>query len=231
MNDSLEKIFTAYFACMAVDPFTYKLGRVEKRIHTRTLNVSPLLFRGLDCPPMCGECCGRHTLDWLPLEQYPAPVEGGRNAEPRFVEFNGNQRTMMTIFPDEGPGRFLHLNPENGRCNIHSVNPFSCSFEIMRFLVSDEKANLLVRTYGRGWNMPRVDGGRGAFYGITAFDEGVRSWLLSQFDRMRLWMEYYHMNTVRLDSVIDWTKSGPHSTPLRFAAGSGTPTGVAAVAA
>ena len=223
MNDSLENIFTAYFASMAVDPFTYRLGRVEKRIHSRSLNVSPLLFRGLDCPPMCGGCCGRHTLDWLPLEKYPEPIEGKPNAEPRLIEFDGRQRTVMTILPFDGPGRCMHLNPADGRCSIHEVNPLSCSFEIMRFLVSDEKANFLVRTYGRGWNMPRVDGERGALCVITAFDESVREWLLGQLARLKMWMEYFFLKTDRVDHIIKWVETGPHSTPLRFEAGSGDP--------
>lgn len=223
MNDSLEKIFTAYFACMAIEPFTYRLGRTEKRIHSRALNVSPLLFRGLDCPPMCGGCCGRHTLDWLPLEKYPEPIEGMPNAEPRLIEFNGRQRTVMTIKPFEGPGRCMHLNLDNGRCNIHEVNPLSCSFEIMRFLVSDEKANFLVRHYGRGWNMPRVDGNRGALCVITTFDENTRSWLISQLDRLRRWMDYFFLNTARVEEITEWVRSGPHSTPLRFEAGSAVP--------
>lgn len=223
MNDSLEKIFTAYFASMAIEPFTYKLGRVAKTIESKALNVSPLIFRGLDCPPMCGGCCGRHTLDWLPHEAAPGDVNGHAAPEFRSVEFNGSAVLMRTIKPYDGPGRCMHLNKDDGRCNIHTVNPLSCSFEILRFLVSDAKANLLVRTYGRGWNMPRVDGERGALCGITPYDENVGRWILGQLDRLSLWMTHFGLNTDRVRSVYDWVAAGPHSTPLRFEIGSGVP--------
>ena len=51
---------------------------------------------------------------------------------------------------------------ENGRCKIHKANPFSCEFELLRFIQHTDKTYLMTRLFGRGWNMLRVDNNRGA---------------------------------------------------------------------
>lgn len=209
MNDSVDKIIKTYFASMVVEDFQYK----GYNIKSKALNVSSLLFRGLDCPEFCGGCCNMVlTLDWLPDEVQP------ENTQKREISFNGNVYTVHTIYPKKELGHCMNLDPNNGRCAIHHMNPFSCQFEIMRFLVSDEKASLMVRKYGRGWAMLKVTGERGAMCGITEFDEDVRKWLLHNLTLLKQWMVYFGLNPARPNAVIDWVKTGPHMAPIRFPA-------------
>src|SRR5262245_2890718 len=131
-HDSVDKIVTAYFASMTVEPFTYK----GKEYQPRELHVSPLLFRGLDCPPNCAGCCHAITLDYLPHE---APFDRVPGLVVHDVEFNGKPYQIFRYTNSPANKFCTYVRMEDGRCMIHDVNPFSCSFEIMRFLVSEER--------------------------------------------------------------------------------------------
>ena len=58
----------------------------------------------------------------------------------------------------------------NGRCKIHKFNPFSCEFELNKFVQKEDKTYLINKLYGRGWNMLRVDGLRGALCKMKEFN-------------------------------------------------------------
>ena len=66
-GDFIDKIVTRYFACVTGEEFTYK-GKTYK---PRPLRISPLIFRGYTCPAVCGACCTRFSLDYLPQERHP----------------------------------------------------------------------------------------------------------------------------------------------------------------
>jgi hypothetical protein len=204
--DSFEKIVTVYFAAMTVEPFEYRGATFSPR----RLAVSPLMFRGLSCPPRCGGCCHSMTLDYLPGEAPRECVE----ITPRQVRFNERVWLLYRHYPRRDGVFCRYLDMEDGRCGIHDVNPFSCSFEIMRFIVSDDAARLMVKTFGRGWAMLRVDGERGARCVITPYSEDVREWQLRQMARLRQWMCYFHLNPQRVDEVTRWIRTGPHTQPL-----------------
>src|SRR5687767_9323926 len=102
-NDSVDKIVTRYFATVAREPFTYK----GKEFQPKPLKVSPLLLRDYTCPPMCGGCCFKFTLDYLPTEKTP------RLAKRRWVEFNGRQVEIWTDTQEDNSGvRCRHLTTE-----------------------------------------------------------------------------------------------------------------------
>jgi hypothetical protein len=50
-----------------------------------------------------------------------------------------------------------------GRCKIYAERPFSCDFEVIRFLVPKEGPIVLTqKLFGRGWAMNTIDGRKGA---------------------------------------------------------------------
>ena len=201
--DTVDKIVGSYFTSMSVQPFTYK-GKTHA---SRRLVVSPLLFRGLICPEGCGACCPSFTLDYLPDE---APFDRVANLQPIDIEFNGHTVPLFRFYNDPKAKFCAYLNHDNARCTIHEVNPLSCSFEILRFLVSEEQARFLTRYFGRGWNMLRVDGERGAKCGLAEYDDKIRSGISSQLKRLRTWMVHFGLHPRRCDELLEWVRTGPH---------------------
>lgn len=64
---TVDKIVDRYFRVFAVERFSY----AGETIQPKPLIVSPTLFRGFICPPNCGACCPRFSLDYLPDEEHP----------------------------------------------------------------------------------------------------------------------------------------------------------------
>jgi hypothetical protein len=207
--NTVDKIVGSYFTSMVVEPFTYK----GKTVHERPLVVSPLLFRGLICPPGCGACCPSFTLDYLPNEPAAKSVP---DLKPIEVEFNGRQVALLRYHNDPKARFCNYLNLDNGRCTIHEVNPLSCSFEIMRFLVSEDHARFLVKFFGRSWAMLRIDGDRGAQCGIAEWDTDIQASHIRQIRRLRDWMRHFGLNPRRTFEIQDWLETGPHNEFLRL---------------
>jgi Fe-S-cluster containining protein len=210
-RDSIDKIVTSYFAAVNTVPFTYK----GEDFPVKTLTVSPLLLRGFTCPPMCGGCCPRFTLDYLPTETHPYQLER------RVVEFNGIRVPIYSHTQDEFTQHHCsNLNHGNGRCGIHGVQPFSCDFELIRFLhTSDGKhSRALTRLFGRGHAMLRVDGERGALCTITeptreSIDDAVR-----KLRRLDDWCAAFKLPN-RAAAIIKWAMApGPKQTLILHAA-------------
>jgi hypothetical protein len=201
--DTVDKIVGSYFTSMTVEPFMYK-GR---SVHERPLVVSPLLFRGLICPEGCGACCPSFTLDYLPSE---APFDRVHGLEPFEVEFNQKRIPLFRFWNDPKAKFCAHLNMETARCTIHEVNPLSCSFEIMRFLVSEDQARFLVRYFGRSWAMLRIDGERGARCGLEPWNNNIQDSHIRQIKRLRNWMRHFGLNPRRTYELQDWIETGPH---------------------
>lgn len=206
--DTITKIVESYFAVVTKEPFTYR-GRTFK---PKTVRVSPGIFRGYTCPPMCGGCCRSvFTLDYLPGEDKPPTTS------PRKVEFNRRKITVHTD-PQEGNDgdHCKNLRPTNGRCKIYPVRPFSCDFELIRssIISNPERPNqLTVRLYGRGWNMMRVDGERGALCEITPATEKTKADTLRKLRRLQQWAKHFKLKTW-LPEIIKYVEGGPHTVPL-----------------
>jgi Fe-S-cluster containining protein len=193
-NDSVDKVVQNYFSAVTATPFTYK--NVE--YHPKPLKVSPGIMRGFTCPVKCGGCCPKFTLDYLPGEDKPA------DTVLRQVEFNGKSFAVHTDLQTENKGfKCRHLNWENGRCGIYTVRPFSCDFELIRFMNRVDAAHVTQRLFGRGWAMRRVDGGRGALCTITPATENDRNEAIRKMSRLKDWTDHFQIDT-KIPNILKW---------------------------
>jgi hypothetical protein len=210
-RDSLDKIIGTYFAAVCAAPFEYK-GTVYK---PHPLRVSPLIFRGFTCPAKCGGCCPRFSLDYLPSELKP---DGAQLSE-RFVTVNGKRFAVHSdLQRDHSDYYCRNLLMRSGRCGVHGRQPFSCDFELIRFMESnfEDKPNVMSqKLFGRGWNMLRIDGERGALCEMTPPDAFTTSEVIRKLKRLRQWCEHFEIEH-RLVQIITWAKSGPHNEPLEM---------------
>jgi Fe-S-cluster containining protein len=136
------------------------------------LILSKMFFRSYSCPAKCGACCFKFSLDYFEgprwekfKELYPQQVK-------RFEKRTVDGVTVYTDAQQDNEDRFCrNLNKTTGRCKIHGSNPFTCEFELLRFVTHKDanKSYLMTRLYGRGWNMLRIDGKRGAMCEILPF--------------------------------------------------------------
>jgi len=204
-RDSVDKIVTTYFAAVCAEPFTYNGTRFE----VPHLIVTPNTVRGYTCPEGCGGCCPRFSLDYIPGEPQPYYLAS------RFVVFNDMEVAIYTDPQTESTDHHCaNLNHSNGRCGIHGSHPFSCDFELLRFLhfSDDNKFRLMTKLYGRGHAFLRVDGERGALCKITPRDEAVTQDVVRKLKRLAQWCEYFGLQH-RLDRIVQWAQSNP-TAPL-----------------
>jgi Fe-S-cluster containining protein len=203
-HDSIDKVVMVYFASVCSRPFTYKGLRFEPA----PLMVSPLLFRGYTCPPLCGGCCPRFTLDYLPSEAPPYPLT------PREVEIDDRKVLVFSdLQSDHGEHHCRNLDRSAGRCGIHGRHPFSCDFELIRFIVKREQTVLVQKLFGRGWAMLRVDGQRGARCEMLAPDPHSVAETARKLERLQRWAAHFGIET-RLDAILSWIRQGPWDGPL-----------------
>lgn len=188
-NDSVTKIVTRYFATLTKVPFCYE----EKPYQPKSLKVSPLLLRDYTCPPSCGGCCLKFSLDYIAGEHMPEGVTQ------RTVQFNGRAVKVWTDIQSDNPARTCrHLQPKDGRCGIYTVRPFSCDFELIRTLQNEDpdRANVLTqKLFGRGWSFQRVDGGQGALCEMTPITEKSIKEVIRKLGRLQQWAAHFGLET------------------------------------
>ena len=126
--DSLHKI-VKYFAATTEEEFTFN----GYRFIPHPLHVSPSVVRDVKCPPDCGACCSKFSLDYLPSERHPEGV-APRATEP----FNGEQIVIYSDLQRHQDHFCRHVNPVDGRCGIYPRRPFTCDFELIRFRMSQD---------------------------------------------------------------------------------------------
>lgn len=206
LRDSVDKIVTTYFAAVTTESFVYK-GLAYLPVE---LTVSPLLFRGYTCPEHCGACCPRFSLDYL-----PGDPRTGVEVE-RLVEFNGRRVLLYSDVQEDHSNHHCRNLLDNGRCNIHGRHPFSCDFELIRFLHYGTSARLTAQLYGRAWNMLKVTRKRGTLCEMLPPDEHSVSEVLRKLARLEQWCTHFGLTTTRIPSIIEWVKTGPHRAPLTF---------------
>ena len=204
-TDSVDKIITRYFACVTAEPFEYK--GVEYK--PRTLYLSPKLIRGYTCPSHCGACCSRFSLDYIPREKRPPGLRKRR------IAFNGTDVQVWSDLQDDHDSHHCkHLSQQDGRCGIHGHHPFSCDFELTRFLIVAEqdgrtiqKPNtVLTRLYGRAHAMLRIDGHRGAMCEILddeASKEEYAAEVRRKFKRLAQWCSHFGLAN-HTSKIIEW---------------------------
>lgn len=208
-TDSLDKVIGTYFACVAAEPFDWK----GKTYEPKALRVSPSIFRGFTCPEGCGGCCPRFSLDYLPFEIHPSSL----HLEQRFVTFNGK---AYAVWSDKQTDHDNHhcrnLNMDDGRCRVHGAQPFSCDFELIRFLEFNDPEHpnyITQKLFGRGWQMLRVDGERGALCEMTPITYETQKETFRKLKRLEEWTGYFGLKT-KLPEIIEWVRKGPHKEPL-----------------
>lgn len=194
-DDTLGKIVESYFATLTAEPFSY--GGEEYL--PRDLYVSPGIVRGYTCPEGCGGCCPRFSLDYILPDGVP---EGEKHPlTMRVVEFNGRQVEVWSdMQKDHDNPKCRNLNFENGRCGIHGFQPFSCDFELLRSM-NKETVQFTQKKYGRGHEMMRVDGIRGALCEMTP---STPEWVADvdrRLGRLELWMTHFGLNPMRVAHI------------------------------
>jgi putative zinc- or iron-chelating protein len=205
--DSIDKVVTRYFACVNARPFTYK-GRTYE---PKPLYISNLIHRGYTCPAGCGACCSRFSLDYLPSEQRPKSPR----LQKRMVEFDGQRVPIYSDMQDDHSDHHCrNLSKTDGRCGIHGMHPFSCDFELIRFLSTtdpDSPNTLTQKLYGRAHAMLRIDGTRGAACTMTQSDSATTMEVSRKLRRLRQWCEHFGLQHRISDALLQWSDNGPWS--------------------
>lgn len=216
--DSVKKICLVYFPSVTKEDYQFE----GIKIHAKPLKVSPNLLRGVVCPPGCGACCRRFTLDWLPSEMEKLKVHGYpiERLVTRQIEVNGRKVPVLSDMQKDHQDYFCrNLRKEDGRCMIHAFSPFSCDFELIRFLRSDEESrpNILIqKLFGRGWNMTRsTDGEKGSRCYMTPPSSETVSSVIRRLERFQDWTDHFGLQTWVPD-IIGLIKSGRLVEPVTF---------------
>lgn len=214
--NSVDKIVERYFATVTRVPFTYK-----KVTHKpKPLQVSPLLKRGYTCPADCGGCCSRFSLDYLPSGE--AKPKG---LTEKLVQFNGRSVRLLSDPQSDHEDHYCrHLDKSNGRCKIHGKHPFTCDFELIRTLTFLESAPnvLTAKLYGRGWNMLRIDGKRGARCEMTPATAETIVDVIRKLGRLREWTTHFGLsdNDTWIPEVVTLLEYHPNfAEPVTFSDG------------
>ena len=209
LSDSYDKVVMTYFAGVTALPFEYK-GKVYA---PKPLRVSPAFFHEYTCKLGCAGCCPRFSLDYLPEEERPDYPH-----QERTVRINGRDVVLYSKLQSPRPERRFcdNVNLETGACMVHGKQPFSCDFETLRFTHFADHSWLGTRPYGRGWNMMRVDGQRGA---MCEFPKTATLEALAEAERklMRLqrWAHAAGLLTY-IPAVLRWCHDGPHPVGAEF---------------
>lgn len=135
--------------------------------------LSKLFFRDYTCPANCGACCPRFSLDYFEGERWEKFKATYPDKVKYFKKREVNGVTVWTDAQDDHKDHFCrNLDQTNGRCTIHEANPFSCEFELMKFIhqKQNDKALLINKLFGRKWAMKRIDGIRGALCEMLPFN-------------------------------------------------------------
>jgi hypothetical protein len=205
-RDSIDKIVTVYFASLTKVAFDYK-GRVYS---PKPIRVSPLIFRDFTCPDQCGGCCPRFSLDYLPNEAIPYSV----SERTIMIE----DRRVKVLTDSQGTSSDHHcgnLDRVSGRCTIHGLHPFTCDFELLRFIVHQDIIHFNQKLFGRGWAMIRVDGGRGARCSMMPASSQTVPEIMRKLQRLQNWAEHFGIDTW-VPQIMNWISSGPHAEALEL---------------
>jgi hypothetical protein len=204
--DSVDKIVQVYLAELCRESFVYK-GTV---FLPKPVVVSLLLLRGYTCPSCCGACCGSFSLDYLPTETAP------EMASPREVELHGHRVVLYSDRQRDVRERWCrHLDRGSGRCGIYESRPFACDFELIRFLIFQDRVVVTQKQYGRAWAMTRLDTRTGALCEMLPADLGTKTEAIRKFQRLAEWATHFGIRTC-LSDILQWLAGGDHSRALRI---------------
>jgi Fe-S-cluster containining protein len=198
MINSVDKIVMTYFACITDQGFNYQ----SRKFEPKPLLVSPFLFRSFSCPENCGGCCPKFSLDYL------HPVKSLPDVNLRTVEFNGKLIEVYSDNQEETEGHFCKfLDLTNGRCKIYERRPFSCDFELVRFVMKDERNILTQKKFARGWAMTRVDGNKGALCDLNPPSINQVKEVIRKLIMLEQWAKHFGIST-KIEKILDWIATG-----------------------
>ena len=150
---------------------TGKILSYLQKANSKKFALSKLFFRDYTCPSGCGGCCLKFSLDYFPGERWDKFKEIYPRLTSRFVTRKVRGVIVYTDWQKDNNTMWCrYLDLTNGRCKIHQANPFTCEFELIKFMGNNEKSTLIKKLFGRGWQFKRVDGGVGALCEMIAFD-------------------------------------------------------------
>lgn len=219
MYDAMKGTIEKFFAVVATEPITY----AGKTIYPKPLIVSSDIFRGTACPEMCGACCVRGTLDFLPGD--PRPPE----ATQRFVEVNGKQIEIWSDMQDDNEERWCrHLNLANGRCGIHSEEyyPWLCDFALINVKHFKEKYWIGTTKFARTWNFRKITETDeefktrraahkpGALCSVEPFEPISEQTIANTRRKLRglqKWVDHFQIPN-RMKSIMAWANMDPIPT-------------------
>lgn len=202
-KDSFDKIVTTYFAALAKEPFSYNGKTYDP---PKELIISKSFYKKDHCVEFCGGCCPRFSLDFLPSEK-----DSIKKADltKRTVHFNNKKFKLFSDPQTDHDGYHCrHVSKENGYCAIHENRPLSCDFELLRVIhyQSKNKASLMTRMYGRGWNMLQ--------YNET--ERGAKCYFTDDFDleetsrklrRLETWFKHFKIKS-HIPLILELIKRG-----------------------
>jgi hypothetical protein len=200
--DSVDKIVSSYFAVLANTSFVYK----QKQYLPKPLKISSLLLRDYTCPVNCGGCCPRFSLDYLPSNNnLPYPLKR------RVIEFDGHDVSILSDMQEDHKNHHCrNLEMSDGRCKIHKKRPFSCDFELIRPSIFEDKntPNMITsRLFGRGWNMLRIDGKRGALCVMTPITDASIEDVIRKIKILNEWCSHFGLADNKCNSILRWIDS------------------------
>jgi len=201
--DSIDKIVSTYFSVVTSEEFKYR-----RKIYTpKPYIISTNVFYQYTCPGNCGGCCLRFSLDYIPQEINQIPDW----ASLRFVKLTHKKSRNYIVYsdlqPDNKTYHCKYLNFDNGLCNTYEMRPFSCDFELIRFMhFKDPNVpnRITTKVFGRGWQYKRVDGKQGALCVVTPVitDENIKE-VKRKFLRLRNWCEFFELKH-SVDKILKW---------------------------
>lgn len=155
---------------------TDSTGKIESYLKSSSLKkliLSRLFFRDYSCKVNCEGCCPKFSLDYFEGYRWKKFKRLYPEEAKFFTERTVNGITVYSDMQKDNESKYCrHLDMEKGLCGIHESNPFTCEFELMRFVTTESKSSsiLINKLFGRGWNLTRIDGEKGALCEMKDFD-------------------------------------------------------------
>lgn len=190
----------------SIDKIEGYLQELDKEI----LEVLPSFFRHYSCPANCGGCCLSFSKDFLPKEfekfkrYYPKEASQFKERESHGLIVHSYFQEESTVWCD-----FF----KKGKCSIHKLNPFSCSFELNKIRQAetntDPNSTNLFKAFYRDTSMKtfQVKPLKCAFGEYTEEDKQRD---IEVLERLK---DYYFQSRKRLcrnlDSFLDFLKKTP----------------------
>lgn len=90
---------------------------------------------------------------------------------------------------------------------VYNERPMACDFELIRFLVYEDKVLLIQKQYGRAWAMERLDHDKGALCEMLAPNPSTVAEVVRKLRRLQEWAGHFQIST-RIDPIIEWITQG-----------------------